>query len=294
MKPSSFELFSPTTLDEALALLDQYQDDAKLLAGGQSLIPAMNLRLAALKYLIDINTVEGLEYIREKDGKLLIGCNTRHHTLETSPLLLEKCPILARAASYIGHLAIRYRGTIGGSLAHAEPAATLPVALLTLDGKLRARSVDGVREFDANEFFYGIFTTALEANEILTEIEIPIPSPDSGYSFLTFSRIHGDFPLLAVGVILETDEDRITKASLTIGGVNPVAERMTEVEEMLIGEKPSVELFGKAAELAKEFMDPETDMHATAEYRTHLVGVYVEEALTQAWQHIKKGGGEDE
>ncbi|WP_158736492.1 xanthine dehydrogenase family protein subunit M [Alteribacillus sp. YIM 98480] len=290
MKPSSFEMYTPNNIEDALSLLDKHGDEAKIITGGQSLVPTINMRLATPKSLIDLNRIDGLRYIKKEDNKILIGGVTRHHDLETSSLIKEHCPLLGLAAGCIGHLAIRYRGTIGGSLAHADPAATLPVALLTLDGKVKTTSVNGVREFDAEEFFYGIFTTAMEENEILTEVEIPIVPKEAGYSFSTLTRIHGDFPLLAVGVLMEVEEEKIVKARLTVGGINPLTERIVDVEEMLIGKKPSDELFYEAAQSSKDFMEPESDISASAEYRLHMVGVYVEEALKNAWQNIGKVG----
>lgn len=291
MKPSLFELLTPSTLDEAIAMLAQHGDNAKLISGGQSLVPAMNMRLANPKVLIDLNGINNLGYIRREGDEVVIGGLTRHRAVETSPLLREVCPLLPDAASLIGHLAIRYRGTIGGSLAHCDPAATLPTATLALDGSILAVGPDGERRIPLSEFFYGIFTTSLGPTEILTEIRLPIPAASSGHAFMALTRKHGDFPLVSVAVLLTLGGVGIQQIRLVVGGVNAIPTRMEAAEALLTGKEPSTALWAEAADLVAGALDPETDLHATAEYRLHIAKIYVKRALAQALERAKGGVG---
>lgn len=290
MKPAPFELKTPRTFEEALDLLSAHGASAKVLAGGQSLVPMMNMRLATPQVLIDLNRIEALAYLRDEGGHIAIGALARHRDLETSELLKRACPITAEAAGKIGHLAIRYRGTLGGTLAHADPAATLPTVVRLLDGTICAKGPAGQREIAAADFFLGYFMTALDEAELIYEVRIPKFGPHTGHGFYTASRRHGDFPLVSVGALVERDGPRMAAVKLVVGGVNPTAERIAEAEDLLAHGEPTEDLFRQAADMAASALDAEGDIHASAAYRLHLVRHYTHAALQTAWSRAK---GED-
>lgn len=285
MKPAPFDYMAPQTLESALSAVRQYGYDSKLLAGGQSLIPLLNFRLAKPAVLIDLNAVEDLDFVRvSSDGGLRIGAMTRQSRLEKDPLIAERAPLLTEAVPFIAHPQIRNRGTLGGTLAHADPAAELPTVALALDARLRLRSETGERWVDARDFFVGLLTTALAAEEILVEIEIP-PLPDrTGWSFFEVSRRHGDYALagLAAGVTL--DETGVcTSAHLVFlsAGEGPLNAR--GASEMLTGAIPDDRLIEEVARQAAEVeVEPTGDIHASAEFKRHLCRVLTERALKAA------------
>lgn len=284
MKPAKFDYHDPGTLEEALALLRQHGDDAKLLAGGQSLIPMLNMRLARPAVLIDLNRVAGLTSIREEGGGLAIGAMTRHAEVERSELVARRQPLLAAAMHHIGHVQIRNRGTIGGSLVHADPSAELPAVMVALDAVLVATGADGsVREIPADEFFLMYFTTCLRPDEILTEIRVPALAPRTGWAFAEMARRGGDFALVGVACTVTLGADgTVAAARLGLTGVGMTPVRAVAAEALLIGSSPSDERFSKAAEAAAGGIIPDDDIHATAIYRQELAKVLTERALRKA------------
>ena len=283
MKPARFEYHDPTTLDEALDLLAQFGDHARPLAGGQSLVPLMNFRLIRPAHLIDLNGVEELNYIKADGGQLRIGAITRQRDLERSTLIAERWPLLREAASYIGHVQIRNRGTVGGSLAHAFPSAELPVAMVTLDASFVLRSKANQRTARAEDFFLSYMTTTLQPEELLTEIGVPAPPAHSGWSYQEVSRRHGDFALAGAASLIALDAHAaIQHARLTLTGATPMRSHQAEV--FLLGERPSDVLFRDAARRATGDLEQDSDIHATAEYRREACGVLARRALTRATQ----------
>jgi CO/xanthine dehydrogenase FAD-binding subunit len=285
VKPAPFEYFRPDTVDEALSLLTEHGWDAKLLAGGQSLVPAMNFRLAAPGVLIDLNRIPGLDGVREEGGALRIGTMVRQHAAERSADVRRLAPLLAEALPFVAHPQIRYRGTVGGSVAHADPAAELPAVMLALGARMHVVGPNGTRALAADEFFTGLFSTALEHDEMLAEIEIPALAPHAGWAFMEVSRRHGDFGLagLAVSVALD-DGGCCTDARIALLGVGEGPVLAHAAADALRGQSPSAGAFAAAADAARAEVDPPMDIHASSEYRRHLVGVLVSRALPVAFE----------
>jgi len=290
MKPSAFEYFAPTTVAEAINLLDSYGDEAKIIAGGQSLVPMMNFRLARPEVLIDINRIKELDYIREEGDELLIGALTRERDLELSPLVQERCPILAKAVSFIGHFPIRTRGTIGGSLVHADPSAEIPTAICGLDARMKVVGPSGERTLEPEEFFLSYLTTSLEPSEILVEVRITALPQKAGWSFVELSRRQGDFAIVAVASILFMGQGGLCKETcISLGGIAPTPIRAGEAEELLAGQILNEALIEKAGQKAAEATDPDSDYHASAEYRRDMARVFVRRGLKEAWNRVKGG-----
>ncbi len=289
MKPSAFEYFTPGTVAEAVKLLEQYGDEGKVLAGGQSLIPMMNFRVARPRFLIDINGLKDLNYIREEKGELVIGALTRERAVENSPMVQKLCPILPKAISYIGHLPIRTRGTFGGSLVHADPAAEIPVVTCALGGKMKVVGPSGERVLGADEFFVTYLTSALDPSEILVEARIPILPAKTGWSFMELSRRHGDFGIVAVATLLTLEQGICRGASIALGGVAQTPLRAKAAEQLLTGQKMTDALIAQAAAKAAEGTEPESDYHASAEYRKEMAQVFTRRSLKEAW-NLAKGG----
>ncbi|GAC1511611.1 MAG: xanthine dehydrogenase family protein subunit M [Ktedonobacteraceae bacterium] len=291
MKPPRFIYHDPTTRGEVLSLLETYGDEAKVLAGGQSLVPLLNMRLAQPARVIDINRLSDLSYIREVDGGLAIGALTRQRDVEHSPLVCQRCPLLASAISYVGHAPIRSRGTIGGSLAHADPAAELPVVLMALGGHVRAESTAGSREIPAQELFVSQLQTSLTSQELVTEAWFPIVPPYSGAAFIEVSRRHGDYALVGVAAQLTMREDStILAAHLALMGVAETPVRLHEAEVALVGRQPDDKLFNTIAELSINNLKPETDLHASEDYRRSVAGELVNRALRTALDQVHQRG----
>jgi CO/xanthine dehydrogenase FAD-binding subunit len=293
LKPPQFDYHDPTTVAEVLALLQQFGDEAKLLAGGQSLIPVLSMRLARPQVLIDLNKVEGLSYIREEDGVLAVGAMTRHATLEKSELVNRRQPLLRECMRHIGHTQIRNRGTIGGSLAHADPSAELPALMVALEGTLRITGPSGDREVAAEDLFLMYFTTCVQADELLTEVRIPFLPPRTGYAFEELARRHGDFALAGVACTLTlADNGTVADCRLGLTGVGMTPVRPRDAEDLLKGQLPSPEQFAAAAELVKGGIMPDSDIHASGEYRQHLAGVLTERALARSLSRCNGEEGE--
>ena len=290
MKPPKFDYYDPRSLDEALALLDHHSDDAKVLAGGQSLMPLLNMRLARPSIVVDINQIEELNYVRASDSGIAIGAIARQRALQTEKLIAERVPILREGAYYIAHPQIRSRGTICGSIAHADAAAELPALALALDAEMILTSAKAARTVGAKAFFQSFFTTALKANEILTEVRFPAPPKDSAWSVLEISRRHGDFAIAGIiaGLVLESNREVIAYARLVYFGVGPTPIRVTAAEEALIGQSASESVFEAAAQSAKQGIDPTSDIHATEEYRRALAATLTKRALRAALQKLGK------
>jgi CO/xanthine dehydrogenase FAD-binding subunit len=283
VKPAAFAYLAPRTLDQALQFAREYADDGKLLAGGQSLMPALNFRLATPSVLIDLNRVEGLSGISRSASGLLIGAVTRHRAVECSAEVGAGCPLLSAAMPHIAHVQIRNRGTIGGSLSHADPAAELPAVMMACGARLRIEGVDGGRLIPADDFFHGLFTTAIKPGEILTEIQLPAWPADRYWGFQEVNRRHGDFALAGAAVWVDVDAaTHCTAASVVLFGVGDTPVRAAQAETCLVGHSMAAPRIREAAELAAAMCEPASDIHASAEYRREVVRVMVRRALEQA------------
>lgn len=285
MKPAPFEYFRPESLEACLDLLGKHGDEAKLLAGGQSLVPAMNFRLAQPSLLIDLNRITELDYIRpQENGGLRLGAMTRQRRLETDPAVSSAAPLLAETMPHIAHVQIRNRGTLGGSLAHADPAAELPVIAVALGARLRLRSAQEERWIDAADFFQGVLTTDLAPDEALVEVELPPVGSRTGWSFMEIAPRAGDYAMMGVAVVVTLDEQGEVSAARLVylnAGDGPVDAR--GAAQVLVGRAPSTEAVEEAAALASEVeIDPLGNVHATPQYQRHLARVLTRRAVEQA------------
>jgi carbon-monoxide dehydrogenase medium subunit len=288
MIPRSFEYFSPRTLDEAIALLQKLGPEAKLLSGGQSLIPMMKLRLVSPEYIVDINRIPGLDYISESDGHLKIGALAREHQLESSETVQTKFPIIADTAKVIADPLVRSQATVCGNLAHGDPANDHPATMLALGATVVATGPKGQREISIDDFFPGLFTTALEAEEILTEIRVPIPPPKSGGAYLKLERKVGDFATAGVAVQITLDDAGACKRAgigLTNVGFTPIKAKQTEA--FLTGKKLDEATIQQAGEMAASESQPMDDIRGSADYKRDLVRVLTTRALKRALDRAK-------
>jgi len=289
MKPAPFEYYAPDSIEQALDLLREHGESARLLAGGQSLVPTMNFRVVQPAVLIDLNRVEELKYIREEDATLRIGAMTRERELEVDPVIARKTPLLAEAMPHVAHPQIRNRGTLGGSLANADPAAELPVIMLALRARLKVRNADGERWVGAREFFVGMFATDLAADEMLVEIELPSTPPRTGWSFMEVAPRAGDYALMGVAALVTLDEERrCTQARLVYlnAGDGPVEAK--EAGSALEGKIPDAESINEAAELASQKeINPFGNIHTSPEFQRHLAGVLTRKTLNQALERAQ-------
>jgi CO/xanthine dehydrogenase FAD-binding subunit len=284
MKPAAFEYVVADSIEMAVASLAQAGGDAKIIAGGQSLVPMLNFRLLRPATLVDINRIPDLAYVNEEADAVRIGALTRHHQLETSPAIAQHFPVLACAMTHVAHLAIRNRGTIGGSLSHADPAAELPMMAVLLDAELRIVSASGLRTAAARDFFQGALTVDLAEDEIVTEIALPKLPRDTGWGFEEVARRSGDFALAAVAVTLTLTDGAIAQARIAITGVAPTPRRVSEAEALLVGARLDEDVADNVIAAVREEAQPDTDLHASADYRRHLVGVLARKALLAAWR----------
>ena len=283
MKPPPFEYLAPSSLEEALESLAAANGETKVLAGGQSLVPLMNLRLAAPEQLIDLNAIDGLDAIGESDGGISIGAMTRQSAAEQSQLVRDRAPALADALGRIGHFQIRNRGTVGGSIAHADPVAELPATLLALGGRVTARSAArGQRQIDADDLFRGFFTTALEPDEILTETWFPSSTTGTGWSVQEVVRRVGDFALVSAITVLRVEGSSVAEARIAMGGVADRPIRATAAEEALAGQAPSADTARAAGDAVRGSISPTGDVHGSTEYRREVAGVLVERSILEA------------
>ena len=283
MKMPRFEYHAPDTIDEALALLAEHGDEAKVLAGGQSLIPLLAMRLARPTQVVDINGVAGVGEIEERGDQLVFGATARERAAERSTVVRTRLPLLAEALPFIGHAAIRTRGTIGGTVAHADASGEVPCVVAALDGEMLVRSASGERVIAAADFFQGHFTTALADDECLIEVRIPVSDPSAGVAFQEIARRHGDFALVGVAAMLSLDADGlIAESRISIMGMADVPYRARAAEAALVGAAPTAETFAAAARTATVELRPATDVHGSAAYRTQLATVVVRRTLTTA------------
>ena len=281
MKPANFQYYDPTTIEEVVDLLSQFGDQARPLAGGQSLVPLMNFRLLRPAHLVDLNGVRDLSYLRVENGELRIGATTRQRQLERSTDVANGWPLLREATGYIGHMQIRNRGTVGGSLAHAFPSAELPVAMVTLGASLVLSGKARQRTVSAEDFFLSTMTTVLEPGELLTEIRVPMLPANTGWSYQEVSRRHGDFALAGSAALVRLDPNgNIDHARLTVTGVTPI--QVKRAEEIVTGQKPSEALFRDAVRKAMEGLEQDSDIHASAEYRRSACEALGERTLREA------------
>ena len=282
MKPAKFDYHAPTSLDDAVALLQRYGGDAKILAGGQSLMPLLNFRLSRPAALVDLNRIASLAYIREENGQVRLGAMTRQRTIEFSPVVARRLPLLSEATKWVGHLPIRTRGTIGGSIAHADPSAEYPAVLTALEGEVVARGPKGERVVKAKDLFLTYLTTSLESDEVLSEIRLPVMPVGAGFALEEFARRHGDFAIVAIAALVVPDATRCKQARLATAGAGPVPVRLRAAEEILERDGVTDAAIDAAARRAAELVSPDSDIHASADYRRHLTMVLTRRALKRA------------
>ena len=288
MKPAPFDHIPARSAAEALDALARHGDEAKVLAGGQSLVPMLNMRLARPGVVVDINGAGELDYLRETQGTLAVGALVRQRKLER--WAMNRVPLIAEALRFVGHTAIRNRGTVAGSLAHADPASELPALLLCLDGVVVARRIGSERVIPAAELFVAPLTTSLRPDELLTEVRFSGPRPDAGWGFAEVARRHGDFALVgAVSVLWRDGSGRVAGARLAFFGVGPTAMRAGAAEAALIGQEPTAARLRDAARVAAASLSPEADLHATADYRRRVAEVLAERTLGAALERSGRG-----
>ena len=282
MTTSAFEYFAPTSLAEAQTLLSRHGADAKIVAGGHSLIPLMKLRLGEPRYLIDLGRISGLSYIREQDGGLAIGAMTTYYEIETSPLVKDRYRALGEAVSQVADLQVRNKGTIGGSLAHADPAADLPAVVLALEGQIRSGGGNEQQTYEADGFFLDPFSTPLKENEILTEIRLPALPANTGGSYKKFANKASHFAIVGVAAFVTVSGGVCQRVRIGITGAGPRATRAKEAERALEGKEPTERNLDEAAERASQGIDFLADIHASEEYRAHVTQVFARRALQEA------------
>lgn len=287
MKPAPFDYYAPSSIDEAIGLLGSV-DDPKILAGGQSLMPLLSMRLAQPASIIDLNRIEGMSYVRREDGHLVVGAMTRQRTLELDESAADAVPVLRDILSHVGHVTIRNRGTVGGSMAHADPAAELPAVAVGLDATMVVAGPTGTRTIPASEFFVTYLTTALGPDEVLVEVRFPSTPAGTGHAFEELARRHGDFALGAVLALVRLDGGgRVAAATLAVAGANPVPLRIAAAEAALVGRAPDADAIAAAAAAVKAAVSPLSDVHAPADYRREIIGVLARRALERAVARAK-------
>ncbi|HYT30895.1 MAG TPA: xanthine dehydrogenase family protein subunit M [Actinomycetota bacterium] len=282
MLPARFDYHRPETLVGCLELLERYGDDAKVLAGGMSLIPLMKLRFATPGQLVDVGGLAELHGIEESDGVLRVGATTTHHDLETSDVVAARYPAMAAAAPLVSDPIIRRRGTLGGSLAHADPAGDWGSVMLAMGAKVALKGSSGERVVPIDDFLVGTFTTAIEPTELLTEVRIPTPSPSSGGTYLKMERKVGDFATVAVAVQVTMDDGHIRSAGIALTAVGSKNLRAADAEAVLAGAEPTEEAFAEAGRLAGAAAEPSSDVRGSADYKRHVASVFVRRGLARA------------
>lgn len=287
MYPAQFEYHTPGTIREVLALLAEHKDDAKLLAGGHSLLPAMKLRLTQPKHLVDLRKLPGLSGIKEDGATLVIGAMTTHYAVESSPVVKAKCPVLAATAGQIGDPMVRNMGTIGGSLAHADPAADYPATIIAVGAEMVAEGPKGRRTIKADDFFKSLFTTALAPDEIITEVRVPACGPKVGCAYLKFPHPASRFAVVGVAAMLTMDDGKVAKASIGITGAGTKAVRAKGVEAGLTGKVLDAATIQAAAEKAPDGVDVQADLQGSEEYKRHLLKVFARRAIEAASTAVK-------
>jgi CO/xanthine dehydrogenase FAD-binding subunit len=281
LKPASFEYVVARDCDHALRVLAQARGEAKILAGGQSLVPMMNFRLVAPKILLDINRIAGIDQISATPGGLTFGALVRHRMTATDPLVMAQFPVLAQAVTYVAHHTIRNRGTFVGSLCHADPAGEMPMIALLLNAEIELASVRGKRRMSARDFFVGPLLTALEPDEMVTAVDLPTIPPDAGWGFEEFARRHGDYALAAVAVTMSCQAGRARDVRIALTGVGDTPIRIPEAEAVLEGN--DLGRLAAVIDAIRGSIEPNTDLHASSDYRRHLAGVLAGRAVRAAW-----------
>lgn len=290
MKPAAFTYHRPASLDEVLALFAKYGDDAKLLAGGQSMGPMMNLRMVQPEHIIDISRMEGHDEIKVEGGNLVVGALARHHDVANSSLVKDSCPVLAQAAGTVGHYAIRQRGTLGGSLAHADPAAQLPLVAVLLNADIEVTSAAETRSIPARDFFVSIMTTALEPDQMVTNVKFPCIVLGEGWGFHLFTRRAGDFAIVTVAATVTLDGNgKVSDLRLVLGGTGPVPMALLDLAEAFKGRLPDVEWVNELTNAAAKATDPDDDPRIPAEYRRDLVRTLLARALADCVSRCQEG-----
>lgn len=282
MKPPPFEYFRPDTIEAAITLLAEANGEAKLLAGGQSLVPMMNFRLASPRQLIDVNRIPGHDYIRREGDELVIGFLARHEDIRRSPLVSELCPLVAGAYEFVAHGPVRNRGTLCGNLCHADPASEMPAVMLACDASLDVRGPSGARRIAAKDFFLGLYETATRDDELLAAVRIPVAPARQGWGFREVSTRKGDFAFVAVGALVSLQGERITSVRLAAAGVGDRAVRLHGAELGLLGQVAGDEAFHRAGAAASAAVTPPGDHMASAHYRRELIDVLTRRALADA------------
>jgi carbon-monoxide dehydrogenase medium subunit len=282
VKPAAFSHFAPARVEEALALLARHGADAKVLAGGQSLVPAMNFRLGRFSVLVDLNRIVDLAYIRADAGRVRFGAMTRQRDIELSPIVREQVPLLLQATRRVSHLPIRSRGTVGGSCAHADPASEYPAVMLALGARFTIRGPGGMRAVAAADFFRGYFETAVEPGEILVEIDVPAALPGQRFAFDEVSRRKGDFAIVGIAAATTLHDGRMADVRITGCGIGAGPVRLDAAERVLEGQMPTPAGLREAAQAAAQSVDPQDDLHASADYRRRLVRTLVERVVSAA------------
>lgn len=282
MKPAPFEYLRPGTMEEAFALLARHRDQAKVIAGGQSLVPMMNFRMAQPAILIDINGLKELEFHRRDGQHVRIGALARHAVLRDSPVVREACPLVSEAYQYVAHGTVRNRGTLCGSLCHADPAAEMPATMLALDATMVLRSAGGERQVAVADFLQGLYATAVQPDELLVEVRIPVTNSRMGSAFEEVSARKGDFALTLVAALLSLQGGKIQAAAIAYGGVSDRAMRLEAIEQRLIGQAPSESLFADVAREAANAIEVNEDVHGDREYRRDLIRTLTPRALMRA------------
>jgi carbon-monoxide dehydrogenase medium subunit len=288
MKSPPFKYKIAQSVTEAVEALAAGDGDAKLLAGGQSLMPMLNFRLLQPTLLVDINRIYGLDRIEERGDHLCIGALVRHHMLETSPIVAVRFPVVSAAIKHVAHVAIRNRGTIGGSLSHADPSAELPLISVLLDADLTCVSPTGTRQLSARDFFLGALTTALQQDEMVTEVMLPFLPEGTGWGFDEFSRRSGDFAIVATAATVSIVNGRAADVRLAVTGMGEVPQRMTAAEAELVGNVWGDDLLSDAAALVSKAVEPTSELHGSVAYRRHLAGVLAHRVLADAWRRARR------
>jgi aerobic carbon-monoxide dehydrogenase medium subunit len=289
MKPAPFDYHAPTTVAESVSSLRQLGDEAKLLAGGQSLVPVLALRLARPEHIVDLNRVEELARVEQVDGKVRIGAMVRHVTAATDAGLTRQVPLLARAAAQVGHFQIRNRGTVGGSVAHADPAAEYPAVMLALDAEFEVANASGARTMRADEFFVSTFMTALEAEDLLVAAVVPARRPGDGFAVEEIARRQADFAMAGVTCAVHVDGSTVSAARVAVFGFGPTPLRLTSLEEALTGGSADAPELDDAAAQSAAALDPPEDVHATSDYRRRVAAPLAVTAVRRALEEATRG-----
>jgi carbon-monoxide dehydrogenase medium subunit len=288
MKPPPFDYVQAESVEAAVAALAQAGGDAKIIAGGQSLVPMLNFRLLRPSLLVDVNRIAALSFLEDNGDSVHIGALVRHRELEVSPLIAKFFPVVVEAMGHVAHLAIRNRGTIGGSLSHADPAAELPMLAVLLGAEFTIVSPRGARIVPAEAFFLGVLSTALAEDELLAAVRFPKLPAGSGWGFVEVARRHGDFALAAVAATVSLRDGTVASARIAMMGVGDTPLRASQAEALVVGEAVGPALLAAVGDAARAAAMPATDLHASADYRRHLVGVLAQRAVAAAWQRAEE------